>query len=583
MTSQVQVLMTKLYNDIFTEASSILDANPSILKAFENNQKVLITNIKKQYPKNSDIGKKLLLVQFGSELLTMVVCAAATEPVPSDTKIATLTTMMLANNGKIDSKQLRENLQKIHEYISQEPDIAYHYLQNTIRILVEGCDRDKGSLILDKIRLLVELTGQIDNPKKRILQFNHPSPMFPVFIDYLDQLQMPEYDITDIARYFVPEYLGKNRMIIQDPDPNAPKNAAFGPGTSMTTHQDPSLDDEEQIQGIEKDDTLEKALADLELLIGLAPIKKEIERQANRQDVNADRRKRKLPIPGQSLHMCFMGNPGTGKTEIARLLGRVYKHRGILPKGHVVEVSAKDLIAGYVGQTALKAGKVIEEAMGGILIVDEAYSVVMENGGGNSDIFGKECISTLIKAMEDSRGEFMVIFTGYKKPMEHLLNINEGMRSRIGTYFNFPDYNQKELEDIFDVMCAKNALTYGAGVKEKVIEHSDYERKVNEEKFGNARTVRTLLENDLLGFQADRIAALKAKLKDGETISDEVLQHLTKEDADKLGKPKDSARFSKHLPNSKPVGFQMPPHINDKPANSNAKKNKNPNLGLNMG
>lgn len=207
-------------------------------------------------------------------------------------------------------------------------------------------------------------------------------------------------------------------------------------------------------------------------------------------------------IPSKStLHLVFMGNPGTGKTTVARIIGRIYKGLNLLSKGHFVEVSRTDLIAGYQGQTALKVRDVIERAKGGVLFIDEAYSIT-ENSV--SDSYGKECLTELTKALEDYRNDLVVIVAGYTKPMEKFLAGNPGLRSRFNTIIEFDDYNVEELEGILVKICEDNDyfLTVEALNMIRTILITSVENKDGE--FANGRFVRNLYDS-LIMNQARRV------------------------------------------------------------------------------
>jgi SpoVK/Ycf46/Vps4 family AAA+-type ATPase len=192
----------------------------------------------------------------------------------------------------------------------------------------------------------------------------------------------------------------------------------------------------------------------LDSLVGLSQIKKDVRSLINLIKVRKLREENGLTVPPLSLHMVFTGNPGTGKTTVARLLSRLYRSIGILSKGTLLEVDRSGLVAGYVGQTALKTREAVEKARGGILFIDEAYSLAPE-GAGND--FGLEAIGIILKSMEDLRNELVVIVAGYPEPMERFISSNPGLESRFGKYFNFEDYNSAELLEIFKSMCEKNS------------------------------------------------------------------------------------------------------------------------------
>jgi Holliday junction resolvasome RuvABC ATP-dependent DNA helicase subunit len=252
-------------------------------------------------------------------------------------------------------------------------------------------------------------------------------------------------------------------------------------------------------------ETLEELLAKLDRLVGLANVKEEIRSLVNVARVREMRRKEGLKVPPASYHMVFVGPPGTGKTTIARLIGSIFHSLGLLSKGHLVEVDRAELVAGYVGQTAIKTDAVVRQAMGGVLFIDEAYSLAPE--GADQD-FGREAIETLLKLMEDNRGDLVVIAAGYSDRMHSFLESNPGLRSRFSKVIEFPDYSADELDTIFARLAADEGYTLGAGADEAMKTLLKSHCDCRTENFGNARLVRNLFE-DALTAQANRLSAIK--------------------------------------------------------------------------
>lgn len=284
--------------------------------------------------------------------------------------------------------------------------------------------------------------------------------------------------------------------------------------------------DAEKTDTEEKKPDFDELMAQLDSLVGLDDVKKDIKNLMNLVKVRRLRKENGLPIPPMSLHMVFMGNPGTGKTTVARIISGLYAAIGVLEKGQLIEVDRSGLVAGYVGQTALKTQEVIKSALGGVLFIDEAYSLA---SGGEND-FGREAIETILKAMEDHRDELIVVVAGYDGPMEKFINSNPGLQSRFNKYFYFPDYNGEQLLHIFKGQCKKNgyALTEEAEAEAKAMFEELYENRG--ENFGNGRDVRNVFE-DTVVRQSNRVAALDAPTKD------DLMQFLPEDlrDADETG------------------------------------------------
>ena len=246
------------------------------------------------------------------------------------------------------------------------------------------------------------------------------------------------------------------------------------------------------------------ALAELKQMIGLDSVKTEIDTLIQRLKVEAARREKGLPVPPISLHMVFTGPPGVGKTVVARLYGAILRDLGVLEKGHLVETDRAGLVAGYLGQTALKTKERIAEALDGILFIDEAYA--LGNGGdGKRDMFGQEAIDTLLKEMEDKRDRLVVIVAGYPDEMREFLTTNPGLPSRFTKTIRFETYRAAELVAIVRMMAARDGLSIAPGADQAL--ETYFSLRMLAPDFGNARTARTLLERAREG-QAVRIAPL---------------------------------------------------------------------------
>ena len=249
---------------------------------------------------------------------------------------------------------------------------------------------------------------------------------------------------------------------------------------------------------------LAEVMAELDELIGLATIKQEVLGLTNFLKMQQERSKLGLAQTKVSLHMVFTGNPGTGKTTVARLIGRILGAMGILAKGHLIETDRSGLVAEFVGQTGPKSNKRITEALDGVLFIDEAYSLTPEKG---DDPYGAEAVQTMLKRMEDDRDRLVVILAGYPDPMDRLIKSNPGLSSRFNRYFSFLDYTASEMGSIFHAMCRKNQYELPVPVRVKLLLGFQHLLDERDEHFGNGRLVRNVFEQ-AIGRLANRIASV---------------------------------------------------------------------------
>ena len=258
-------------------------------------------------------------------------------------------------------------------------------------------------------------------------------------------------------------------------------------------------------------------MEELNELIGLTTVKHDVEEMVGLAKVRKMREEKGMKQVPVSLHLVFSGNPGTGKTTVARILAKLYKEIGILSTGQLIETDRSGLVAGYVGQTAIKTQKKIEEAMGGVLFIDEAYTLNQE--GEN---YGQEAIDTILKAMEDHRDKFIVIVAGYTELMRNFVNSNPGLKSRFNKYLYFPDYTVDELQDIFKMQCKKYQYKLTDEAAEAVKQEIIRLESAKGENFANAREVRNLFEK-IITNQAARVSNL-------EKVDEETLMTITMDD-----------------------------------------------------
>lgn len=263
---------------------------------------------------------------------------------------------------------------------------------------------------------------------------------------------------------------------------------------------------------------LEEVMRKLDGLIGLERVKNEVKQLTNFIEIQYKRKERGLKVAPITYHCVFTGNPGTGKTTVARILADIFRELGVVKKGHLVETDRSGLVAEYVGQTAVKTNKVIDTALDGVLFIDEAYTLVQ---GGDRD-YGGEAIATLLKRMEDDRGRLVVVLAGYTEEMKTFINSNPGLQSRFSRYIEFPDYTAQELAEIFLMNAEKNQYTCDKDVRASIVNVMEVAVRNKDANFGNARYVRNLFEK-AIQRQAVRLSAVAP-------ITTEMLSELTLHD-----------------------------------------------------
>ena len=276
------------------------------------------------------------------------------------------------------------------------------------------------------------------------------------------------------------------------------------PGSSCHDNHVLNVPKNHESTGSQADD-LNELISQINSLIGLHSIKTEVNELVNFLKVQQMRLAAGFHKPDTTNHMVFYGNPGTGKTTIARKLGEIYQSLNLLSKGHFVETDRAGLVGGYLGQTALKTREVLDSAKGGILFIDEAYTLSPPN---DQDLFGQEAIDTMLKYMEDNRDDLVVIVAGYQDRMERFISSNPGLKSRFGKYFFFPDYSATELSYIFGDIASKSKYSFGPEFKDRLEGICDQIVSKKNENFGNGRVMRNLFDK-VISNHANRVIQIQ--------------------------------------------------------------------------
>ena len=335
-----------------------------------------------------------------------------------------------------------------------------------------------------------KLTGHADSGRMAMVCYD----AFEVFGQTM--LASRKRDATDAAANRFTTYMGALEKFVRE-------YACWRPVSQKgyAVIEPAAKDDETEEQ---KQAKLEELLGELNSLVGLGSVKHQVESLVNLVRIQKMRAALGMAAADVSKHMVFLGNPGTGKTTVARMLAQIYKYLGVLRTGQLVEVDRSGLVCGYIGQTATRTAEVVDQALGGVLFVDEAYSLTVGKGDGD---FGQEAVDTLLKAMEDHRDDLVVIVAGYTDLMEQFLSSNPGLRSRFSNFITFEDYTADELMQIFEQNVAKReyVLSDAAAARARKLIESRVAHKP--ENFANARDVRNLLEHAIANH-ATRVVSM---------------------------------------------------------------------------
>ena len=401
---------------------------------------------------------------------------------------------------------------------------------------------EKGKKIKFRYSDLDSLAGQIRYASEKYSQsldrgFEYMSEIYQRFADYLDQ-EDPDRDPRDeiLTQETINQIYGVSGM---KPVPQTEQKKDESGKVDWAVRRVSA-----EIPDAEPEKTLDELLDELDALAGMQKVKSEVRSLIAVQEANRWRKEHGLPVVSTSLHMVFTGNPGTGKTTVARLIGQIYRAIGVLSRGQMVETSREDLVAPYVGQTAIKTRQIIERAKGGVLFIDEAYTL----SEGSEHDFGREAIDTLVKHMEDNRGDLVVIVAGYPDKMRAFIDSNEGLQSRFTKFVDFEDYSVEEMMEILAGMCKKEQyiLTDAAAAKARAVMRKG--KDLGGRNFGNGRYVRNVYEN-AVGRSAVRLADMDAiTAQDASTFAPEdfVLPSNIKE-KDVSGEEKSTEELLKEL------------------------------------
>lgn len=327
------------------------------------------------------------------------------------------------------------------------------------------------------------------------------SVLYLAFVEELGKHYLfSKHDKKDISLHRFTDYV----KVLQNQLPRGEQSEQKGDTIRVAPQSTEKIEEasltEEHAEQQAPEESLEELMAKLNRLIGLAGVKQEVSSLVNLLKINKLRKERGFETTSISKHLVFLGNPGTGKTTVARLLSQIYKQLGALEKGQLVEVDRAGLVAGYVGQTALKTKEKIDEAMGGILFIDEAYTLAK----GGTD-FGQEAIDTILKAMEDNRENLVVIVAGYPEPMDKFLDSNPGLKSRFNKSIFFEDYNENELLSIFQLFCESYGMELSEEAKTHLEQYLHHLSENKPENFANGREMRNIFEAAVTN-QANRLA-----------------------------------------------------------------------------
>lgn len=466
-------------------------------------------------------------VFFGRSIITFSCFMTGLSKVITDQQLAVLRDIMVHYRMLAEQADLVELRTKLLNYLPNLPAIE---IPDAVEILVKH-DRQFRTdyaniarrMYLDLGARLVELeraqTGEAQNWLNKLantmtagMVANIPATQRGFESPSSSPAQMPS--------------ISSSPQITQAPSGNFTQEGPFGQSsTSYSSGSSAAAGDVSSSLadgGGEGDDDLRGVLSELDTLIGLDRVKKDVKELINFLKVQRLREEKGLPTAPISRHLVFYGNPGTGKTTVARILARIYKSLGVIEGGHLVEADRSKLVGQYVGSTAITVRDMVETALGGVLFIDEAYALVADE----RDTFGQEAVDTLLKLMEDKRERLIVIVAGYTDKMNKFLTTNPGLRSRFNRFFSFDDYDPNQLQMIMESFCRSSGfqLTPPARARLQALFNELYSKR--DENFGNARDARNIFEK-MISHQANRIVSLAV-------IDDAALSQLIPDDVPDL-------------------------------------------------